>query len=165
MAKIELRVADHNYRVGRLSALQQFHVGRRLAPVLAVMGVRAARVAADMARGVPPGGAEGAEGEELERLAEDAELAMVFMPVLPAMADVISKMSDEEANYIIFECLGVVEREVTDGRWQVTCTQKQLMFQDDMDMGVLIRLVAAVVQENLSGFLKGLGVEVPSLSS
>lgn len=137
-------VVYRTYR--RLSALQQFHVSRRLAPILAVVGIKAA----DLSRAAAQDGAD----------------LSSFMGMLPHMAEVLSKMPDDEAEYIIFTCLAVVQRQQGEDMWAAVTPpdgSHQLMFSD-MEMDAMVRLVVAVVQENLAGFLPGLGGATPSPS-
>jgi hypothetical protein len=62
-------------------------------------------------------------------------------------------MTDEDVEYIIFTCLSVVQRQQPDGRYQgvANLQARSLQFQD-IDLPVMMRLAAAVVQENLGGF-------------
>lgn len=134
-----LTVAGINYRIGKLDALKQFHVGRRLGPLLAVMGISAHALMKNMHNSL-----------------ED------FLPIMPAVMDMMARMGDDEANYIILTCLGVVQREVESGanKWANMTANGQLMFQD-VDLAAMLRIVAEVVRDNLGGFLKGLGEETP----
>lgn len=139
-------IDNHSYRVGKLDVLQQLHLARRLAPMLAVMGVTAHQLMQGDTK-------EGIDG---------------FMPLLAPITEIVARMTDEEANYIIFRCLAVVERAIpisaSEVKYQHVSVQEQLMFQD-MDMGTMLRLVVEVVKVNLGGFMKGLGDAAPSPSS
>lgn len=140
-----LEVAGKRYRTAKLPAIQQFHIGRRLAPILAAMGNEAGRLMQSRA-----------PEDEVERYDGLAAL-------LPVIAAVLSKMSDEETNYVIYGCLVAVEREEAPERWQKVTAANQLMFED-IDMGMMLRLVVEVIRENLGSFLMGLGAEVSSPS-
>lgn len=131
MNTTEITVNDQTYRIGKLSALGQFHVSRRLAPVLAAVGI------------------------SLQSLTQGMQADLSdFTTTLGPVADVMSKMSDEETNYIIFTCLNVVSRK-DDNRYAPVSQAGTLMYQD-IDMPVMLRLVIAVLQENLGNFLQGL---------
>ncbi len=65
-------------------------------------------------------------------------------------------MSDEDTNYIIFSCLGVVGRAQSDGRFAPVVAGDRFMFQD-LHMVLMVRLVVEVIKENYSGFFMGLG--------
>ena len=137
----ELEVDGKLYHIGKLNALQQFHVSRRLAPVLAAVGITLQSLAQAKA---------GKQGD--------------FTAAIGPAADVMAKMTDEEANYILFTCLSVVGRKDGDRRMMV-CTRDGLMQYQDMDMPVMLRLVVAVLMENLGNFLPGLSDAVGLQSS
>lgn len=63
----------------------------------------------------------------------------------------ISKMSDEDCDYVINACLAVVKRRQNNGWSNVLNAQGGLMF-DDIDLPVMLQIVSQVIQENLSGF-------------
>jgi hypothetical protein len=136
-----VQVKDARYQIGRLSAMQQFHLARRLAPVLAAMGISMA---------------------QLQR-GGTADLSD-FTEMLGPVADVLAKMSDEDANYIIYTALGVVTREQGPDKWAQVCVQSNMMFAD-IQMPEMLRLVVETLQVNLLDFLQGLGVETGSPSS
>lgn len=126
----ELPVGEDLYQIGRLSALSQFHVTRRVAPILANMGVSvidSLRVSG--------------------KLSDDDMVA-----VMGTAADVVSKMSDADVNYVIFTCLAVV-RKKQENVWAAVVNGQQFMFQD-MDMQLMMRLTVAVLKENLSSFFQ-----------
>ena len=145
---MQITVNNNAYAIGKLEALKQFHLMRRLAPVLATVGLDIAKLK-KLDSGL--GGAGDAETNFLELLA----------PVV----EVVGKMSDEDSNYIIFTCLSVVSRQAPTGGFSPVITpQNQLMFQD-LDMLTMLRLAAEVVRENLRGFFSGLGEGTNSPSS
>lgn len=134
---MEIILNDQTYSVGKLDALKQFHIMRRLAPILATVGMSLT---------------------ELKRMDSNVGEGMEsFMPLLGPISDVLGKMSDEDTNYILFSCLSVVKRQAPTGGFSpVTTGNNQLMYQD-IDMVVMIRLAVEVVRENLRGFFSGLG--------
>jgi hypothetical protein len=78
---MEFEINGQTYRSSKLNARQQFHVSRRLAPVL--------------------GGLATASGSA----AED------FAHFLQPIADAVAKMSDDDCDYILDTCLAVVQRQ------------------------------------------------------
>lgn len=134
-----ITLAGINYQIGKTNALTQFHVLRRLAPVLAPLGSVAL-----------------SKGGKLE--ADD------FLEFIGPLTDALANLPEADANYVIFSCLAVVKREVADGRYAPIVAGQQFMFED-IDMVAMIRLTVEVVQDNLSGFFAGLGGVIPSTSS
>jgi hypothetical protein len=150
---IEYEVAGQTYRATRkLDAFKQFAVSRRMAPLLAIMGAEVVALAR-----APK--------------APEADRTVRFVGLFPAVAEALSKMTDDDCNYILHNCLSVVQRRVKLDNsggvgWQdVIAKGGVLMFADDIDMDVMLRIVFPVLQENLQGFLKGLGGNTPSPSS
>lgn len=130
------------YRMGKLNALAQFHVTRRLGPILATMGISLSKLEA---------GAKGMSWDD-------------FLPILEPITDVMAKMSNQDVDYVIITCLSVVSRQQGEGKFSPIMTGTNLLFED-IDMPVMLRLVVAVLQENLGGFLPGLSDAQTSQSS
>lgn len=130
---MQITINKEVYGIGNLDALRQFHVSRRIAPILASMGVSLSSLR---------------QGATIK--AED--IAFSLGPV----SEVLAAMSDEHTEYILATCLSVVtRRQGTDMKptWAPVARGAQPMFMD-IDMSIMLRLVVAVLQENLMGFLK-----------
>lgn len=138
----ELTLGDRVYRIGKLNAMQQFHLVRRLGPVLVVAGVTL-----DMLR----------KGMKIDL----GDIVAMAGPVM----DIMSKMPDDEAEYLVFLCLGCCQ--IKQGNAfapMMTPDGKKLMFAD-IEMPEMLRVVIEVLKDNLGNFLKGLGDELTSQSS
>ena len=130
----EIELGGHQYRIGKLTAMQQFHVTRRIAPLL-------------------PNLASIFVGLQNESASTDfTHLAHLAQPFMQAIA----AMNDSEAEQLIGLCLTAVKRQHAQG-WQDVWNRKQnvCMF-DDIDLGVMLPLVVRVITENLGGFINGL---------
>lgn len=132
-----ITIDQHEYHIGRMNALTQFHVLRRIAPVLAPLG------ATFMNR---------------KKLTLDD-----MMEVLGPVTEVFAKIPEEDANYVIFASLATVKR-IVDGRQAPVTAGEQLMFED-IDAITMLRLTWEVVETNLQGFFAGLGDGSKSTSS
>lgn len=118
---------DYNgstYRIGKLDAFKQFHVARRLAPVLASLGLG------------------------VERL---KEMGGSFEELLGPISEVVSKMPEVDVDYILHACLHVTQRKQGDKWARVWAQGGGLLFQD-MDMQAMLRITVEVVKGNLGGF-------------
>ncbi len=136
----EITIAKQKYRTGKLDAMQQFHIARRLAPILATMGI------------------------SLRQLASGSNMSVDdFLPVLGPVSEILAHMTDADADYIIFSCLATVQREQGNS-WAPVVNGKSLMFQD-LDLPGMMRLVIEVLKDNLGDFLTGLGDDANSPSS
>lgn len=132
---IEFNIAGQQYRAGKLNAFQQFHVSRRVSPLLPLL----VPVFVKLSKG-------GKLSDDISALAE----------VLAPFADGLAQMPDESAEYVLSTCLSAVQRKSGDV-WAPVWSQsaKTCMF-DDIDMGVMIPIVVRVVQDSLGGFINGL---------
>lgn len=138
----EVEINGHTYRIGKIDAMRQWHMVRRIAPALiGVLGMANLRAAA--------------KDEEMDV----RELIDRIEPFLEAL----SKMSDEDNDYVIDTCLSVVERNVGNDRgWIKIGTSGQLQY-DDIDLLVILRLTFEAGRENLLGFFAALRRMYPSL--
>jgi hypothetical protein len=125
-----ITVKGETYECGKIPALAQFHVVRRLGPMLVVAGISV----------------------EMLRNGMKVELDDIVTMAGPVM-ELLAKMSDEDSEYIIFTCLAAVKRQQGTAFAPITAKDtKALMFMD-IDMPVMLRLVIEVMKENLGGFL------------
>ena len=122
----EIEVNSHVYLIGKLDVFKQFHVARRLAPVLAALGSSAGDVAK----------------------AETADGAM--MGVLSGVASVVAQMPEDDVNYVLNACLSAARRK-SDDKWARVMTGTNLMFAD-MQMDEMMRITIETIKENLGSF-------------
>lgn len=135
-------VNGHKYRVGKLNVMEQFHVGRKLGPLLATLGLSLATLQASV----------------------DFDLND-FAPVMGHVSKLLAEMPQADADYIIFTCLSVVSREQPGAtRAAPVCVEGQMMFAD-FDLPTMMRLVVEVLKDNLGNFLKEPSGETNSLGS
>lgn len=96
----DIEVNGNVYRIGRMDARKQFHVSRRLAPLLAGIG----------------GAISG----------KKADVTATFQPIAEALA----QMSDEDTDYILDNCLAVVSRQQGNQFAPVMARGGNMMFED-----------------------------------
>lgn len=139
----EIELSGTQYSISRLTAKQQFHVSRRIAPIIPPL------IPVFVKLSKTQGGAAGAMGALTSNLEG-------FGEVLQPFADALAAMNDADADYVIDNCLTAVQRRQDSG-WArvVSPEQKTLMFQD-MDMAVILPLVVQVIVANLGPFIQGL---------
>ena len=152
-------IGGKNYTIGRLNALDQLHVSRKIAPIIPNIMPIITEVA------------KGGLGEVIKAIEsidsdEDVELELEKIDLseldglstaLSPLMDAIAGMSEEDTNYIIFKTLSVVHR---DGA--VLCRGESLMF-DDLDMTQILPLVIAVIRNNLGNFIRDLLTKASSM--
>lgn len=139
-----VKIGDHSYQVGRLGAIPQFHVMRRLSGVATALGEV---IGVIMRSGGVKALLEGKGPDPLESL----------QPMLRA----IGSMSDADSEFVIYTCLSVVSRQVPGGTgWAPITTNGQLMYHD-IELPQMMQLVWRVLEANLTSFFSALPSGLP----
>lgn len=138
----EFTVNGRQYRSGMMPARTQFHVMRRMAPILptmqsAITASMRVKAAQDAGQPIPADAQEAAVTAGLDFIAA------------------IGTLSDENANYILDQCLAVVQVNQTEfsGKWSPLRGPGGQMF--DLDMMSEMEIVKEVVQDNYGPFFQG----------
>jgi len=123
------------YRIGKMTAFQQFHVSRKISPLIPPLIPVFMQIAKD----------SGANNI--------AQLSALFQPFCEGFA----ALSDETAEYVISNCLSVVRRRNDKDEFVPIWSTggKVVMFDDINDLSTLLRLVLRVIQDSLGNFLSG----------
>lgn len=122
-----IEIAGHQYTVGKLDARRQFHVVRRLAPILAGLGEATVKA---LQNGKKPS----------------------FEVIAQPIADKLAKMSNEDVDYVLTSCLSVCSRLVNGEPALVQAPKTDLLMFPDITMEVMLKLMIAVIEENMGDF-------------
>lgn len=145
MSHIEFTHGQNTYRAGKLPAMTQLHVVRRLAPFLsALMGALPGGQAQTLLKAAK-------EGDETNGKAEAAQLGLA---AIGPLLDAVAAMPDEQVDYVINACLSVVERRQSAGGWAPVMSSGGLMFED-LGMVDLLGIARHVLSRDLAGFFGG----------
>lgn len=131
----EFQIDGQTYRMGKLDAMRQFHLSRRIAPIIPTL----IPVFVKLSK-------EGGLSQDLSGFAQ----------LLGPFADGIAAMSDETGEYVISTCLSVVQRSNGQNWAAVWSTAAKSCMFDDMDLGVIMQIVLQVIQDSLGPFISGL---------
>jgi hypothetical protein len=146
----DIEIGGASYRIGAPDVFAQFHIARRLAPVMAAL--------AGAFSAFEAGSAEKAEGEAevASLIAEAARPGAGVFAALEPLANALSQMSDADADYVVKTCLKSCQRANGKdlGYVNVVAPNGRMMFED-IDMPTMLRLVWAVIEGNLTGFFGG----------
>lgn len=138
----EVVIDEKTYYIGKLDAKTQFHVTRRIGPLLAEVGVHWGRI---------------------KTIAQqDSVSDETWMSVLPTLAERLAKLPDETVDYVLDACLSQVKRREEKGAVSVWVAGR-IAFED-IELNIMLRLVAEVLRVNLRSFFKEL-TDVVQLSS
>lgn len=158
------------YTIGRLNAVDQFHVSRKIAPIVPKLMPIIAEVAkGDLTKAIAAIEANEEKikkaevSSEVEKITQEPEaipdlddltpLADAFSPLM----EVFASMPEEDVNFIIYKCLSVVKR-----GGAVVCRNNSIMF-DNLGMTELLPLVIATIRINLGNFILGLLTQESSM--
>ena len=142
----ELEIGGNAYRINSMSAMTQFHVMRKLGPVLPGIVPVLAQAAAALPQ------ADGQEDGSNAMTTVDgvAAIAMAARPLLDGLA----AMADADAEYVINHCLSAVMRRDSGGKsWNAVSRDGVTMF-DDIDLMTSMQIVWAVLRENYTSFFR-----------
>lgn len=123
---MEFELKGQTYSVGKIDARSQFHIVRRLAPVIGE---------------IAPSAANG---------------KMAGLDALPPLASAIAKLSDADADYCLFGLLGVIKRKQGQGLGYGPVVAGNALMYDDIDMAAMLQLAWKALEFNLSGFFAAL---------
>ena len=141
----ELEIGGNTYRINSMPAMTQFHVMRKLGPVLPGIVPVLAQAAAALPQ------ADGQEdGGAMTTVDGVAAIAMAAQPLLDGLAS----MADADAEYVINHCLSAVMRRDAGGKsWSAVHRDGVTMF-DDIDLMTSMQIVWAVLRENYTSFFR-----------
>lgn len=136
------------YRAGRLNAIKQLHVVRRLAPLIGSLK------GADLRGAMTPALTDD----------EKAKQTAAMLTLLEPLAEAVAGMSDEATEYVLAACLGVCQRQMPGGLgWSpVWGEQARRPMFDDISMPSMMQLVGKVLVQNVGDFTSALSRTTPA---
>jgi hypothetical protein len=138
---MEFTIQDKTYRAKKLNAMKQFHIVRRLVPLIGNFAPALKEM--PMIDGKP----------DMTKL-KDIDVGKI----LPAITSAISSVSDEDADFCIHGLLSVVQKKGDkDEGWFDVCVNGGMMFED-MTLATILQLAFKSLTHNLSDFFQ----ELPS---
>lgn len=142
---MEITLNGTRYSSVRLDAFKQFHIARRLAPVVLSLGMGAALMGK-----FKEANASATPKTEAEAAQDDlTALATAGKPI----ADVLAAMSDADSEYVLKLCLGAVSREQAGTGFAPLLNSAGTLLFSDLGLVQMLQLAHAVVMENLGNFM------------
>lgn len=134
----DFSIAGIRYRASKLDAISQFHVVRRLAPVL--------------------GSLQNADLSGAMSGTEDG-LTSILVP----LSNAVAAMTDADTEYVLSTCLNVCQREQPGGLgwspvWNAAAKRPQY---DDINLPALLQIVAQVLRSSVGDFTAALPRTTP----
>ncbi len=144
----ELTINGRAFRLQKLDPLTQLAIGIKALPLVPALRPAFA-AAADMRARVAAAAEAAAEGREPEEPIAGAELSDADVMHLAAA---VQKLGDDGRNYIIGACLRGVLMETEGGGFLPAWSTRTDTPDPSIDVVTMIRLVYAVVMDNISSF-------------
>ena len=136
MAERNFSVGTQEFQLNKIDTFKQFHIARRIAPILGDM-LPAMKDLAASKKGID----DLPEDQKFDQLAKMAD------PILKGLA----KLNDEDANKVLLGLLSSIEVKQQSGNWSKVATESRIMFED-IDLPTLLNAAGRAFMFNLSGF-------------
>lgn len=130
-------IGSRKFKLNKIDALKQFHIVRRMGPIMSELGPAMIEVSKDSVN--------------LESMSQNEKLNQAAKFLGPVMNG-LSKLSDEDSNKVLFGLLASVEVQQSSGNWAKVATDSSIMMQD-IELPVLLQAAGRAFMFNLSGFM------------
>lgn len=131
----DFSIGGKEFRLSKLDAFKQFHIVRRLGPILGDVIPVAQKLGGMKEDGL-------SEQQKLEQFADIAK------PILEGL----SKLSEADANTVLLGLLSAVEiKQAPVGNWARLARDGNMMIQD-LDLPVMLQAAGRAFAYNLAGF-------------
>lgn len=141
-------IKGKKFKLNKIDAFKQFHIVRRLAPVLKDMIPAAVKFQKLQKNGV-----------KFEDMSEEESMAAVG-PIIEGF----SKLSDQDSEKVFLGLLQSVEMQQESGNWARLASNDGLMFQN-MELPLLMQIAGRAFMFNIQGFFSVLPQVSPGQST
>lgn len=139
MSERDFSIGNLEFKLNKMDAFKQFHVVRRMGPILSDLLPSLKDMAASSKK----------------EMNEEEKLDQITKFVSPIMNG-LSKLSDEDANKVLLGLLSCVEmKQVQTGNWARVASDSNLMFSN-LELPILLQAAGRAFMFNLSGFFAAL---------
>lgn len=136
---MDAEIKGRKFKFGKIDAIKQFHVARRVTPILgdALPAMKKMKSLGDF-----------------DKLPEDEKFEKITQVITPFING-MSKLSDSDAELVLFSLLSCVEVYQDDFKtWSKVASDKMIMMQD-LDLPTLLQAAGRSFMHNLSDFFPG----------
>jgi hypothetical protein len=130
-------IKEHEFKVGKVGALEQFHIARRFGPVIGEI--------------MPALGSIAQRKDELDKLSQEEQFNEMMKAVTPAI-NALSKLSDADSEYVLFGLLSAVEYHQKEHKVWIKMASKK-GFNVELDFPLMMQVAGRSFMANLTGFL------------
>jgi hypothetical protein len=143
------------YRIKKLNAIEQWHLNRKIAPLIPPLIPVFLKMARESALAEVMAKEREAQGKAPVDTAFDVES---IAGLLGPFAEGIATMSDSDSEYVINTCLSAIQRNISANVWMPvwSVAAKASQFPELNDLSNVLPLVIKVIWDALGPFIKGL---------
>lgn len=142
MSDRDFSYGGRNFKLNKIDAFKQFHIVRRIGPILSEL-LPSMKLATSVQN-----------GKDIDKLSEDEKLDLIASFATPVMMG-LSKLSDADADLVLYGLLQSVEVQQPSGNWAKVATNSVLLMQD-VELPSLLQIAGRSFMYNLSGFFAAL---------
>lgn len=129
-------IGGRSFNLNKINAINQFHIVRRIAPMLTGMISMLGSIA-------------GKKGKELSQEEQVVQFAALSEPIMTAL----SKLSDADSEYVLYRLLASVEVQQKEHNiWAKVATADNGIMMQDIEFPVLMQLATKALMFNIKGF-------------
>lgn len=128
------QIGDREFKVSKINAMKQYHIVRRVAPILSEL----LPIMKDLAKSA---GKEMTQDEQLDQAAK------FVGPVMNGL----SRLSDKDSEFVLYNLLSAVEIKQAEGNWARIVVNDSLMF-DNLSLPVMLQAAGRAFMFNMTGF-------------
>lgn len=126
-------ISGKKFKVSKINVMKQYHVVRRIAPILGEM--------------IPSIKSIAKKSENLSQEEMLDQAAEILTPIMNGL----SKLSDKDSDFVLFTLLSAVEVQQETGNWARLVQNDSLMF-DTFELPILLQAAGRSFMFNMSGF-------------
>lgn len=141
----EFELGGRKFKIGRMNTFKQFHVVRRLAPLLGELLPALTEIQKKQGK---------LQKSDIENLEDTAK---ILQPILAGF----SKLSDGDSEFVLYGLLSCVEVQLGNS-WAKVATENMLMVQD-LELPALLQIAGRAFMANLSSFFALLPTAAPQV--
>lgn len=139
MTERDFAIGDLKFKLNKLDPIRQFHIVKRCGPILSGLLPVMGKIA------------KSAGNQSLSEHEKFEEMGFLAQPLLEGF----SKLSDKDAEKVLFSLLSSVEMQQETGNWARIADENSLFFQN-LELPMLFNAAGRAFVYNLASFFPGL---------
>jgi hypothetical protein len=136
MTDRDFQIGERNFKLSKINAIKQYHIVRRIAPILGDILPAIKDVAGAM--------------KDQSKMSEQEKFDQIAVMAGP-LFNGLSRLSDKDSEIVLYGLLAAVEIKQEQGNWARLVVSDQLMFPD-LELPLLLQAAGRAFMFNMAGF-------------